>query len=307
MIINHDIRHIRAFLTLARTANFTRAAAELNVSQPALTVQIRQLEESLGVRLFDRNKRQVVPTRAGRELAAPLQRVLSELERVMDAAHDLASLRRGVVSVATLPSVAAGLLPVVLRAFRAQHPGIRVQVADVVAQRIVRLVRDEEADFGIGPRIRTDPDVEITDLLTDRMCVFCPDGHPLAERDAVTLAEAAAYPLVLTARDSSVRLLLERALEAEGLEPVPACEANYMSTAMGMVRAGLGISILPEAAADAASCAGVRAVALRGPELERKIGIIRRKGRSLSPAAERFVEAVQAVAAGPHPHFALST
>src|SRR5690242_21485013 len=106
------LRHIRAFLAVARLGSFTRAAAELNVSQPALTVQIRQLEESLGVRLFDRNKRQVVLTQAGRNLLAPLKRVFTDLEAVMDASHDLAGLRRGSVAVATLPSVAAGILPI---------------------------------------------------------------------------------------------------------------------------------------------------------------------------------------------------
>ncbi|ALG75252.1 LysR family transcriptional regulator [Azospirillum thiophilum] len=297
------VRHIKAFVAVARLGSFTRAAAEVNVSQPALTVQIRQLEESLGVRLFDRNKRQVVLTQAGRDLLPALQRVLSELEAVMDAGHDLAGLRRGSVSVATLPSVAAGLLPLAIRRFAADHPNIDVKVSDVVAERIIQLVKAEEVDFGIGSRVGPDRDVEVIDFLSDRMCAFFPVDHPLAGRRPLLLKEVAAFPLILTARGTSVRSLLERVLEKEGLEIGLACEANYMSTAVGMVRAGLGISVLPESAVDSANCDGIAVEPIRTPGLVRRIGFIRKANRSLSPAAERFTQLLTEVAGLNPPHF----
>ncbi|HYG86804.1 MAG TPA: LysR family transcriptional regulator [Azospirillum sp.] len=300
------VRHIKAFLAVARLGSFTRAAAEVNLSQPALTVQIRQLEESLGVRLFDRNKRQVVLTQAGRDLLAPLQRVLFDLEAVMNASHDLAGLRRGSVSVATLPSVAAGLLPIAIRRFTADHPNIDVNVSDVVAERIVQLVKAEEVDFGIGTRVGPDRDVEVVDFLSDRMCAFFPDDHPLAGRRPLLLKDVATFPLILTARGTSVRTLVERALEKEGLEIGLACEANYMSTAIGMVRAGLGVSVLPESAVDAASCEGIGVEPIRTPGLIRKIGFIHKTNRSLSPAAERFVQLLKEVAWEPLAHFSSS-
>ncbi|MFP5514950.1 MAG: LysR substrate-binding domain-containing protein [Alphaproteobacteria bacterium] len=298
------VRHIKAFVAVARLGSFTRAAAEVNVSQPALTVQIRQLETSLGVRLFDRNKRQVVLTQAGRDLLPALQRVLSELDAVMSASHDLAGLRRGSVSIATLPSVAAGLLPTAIRRFMTDHPNIDVKVQDVVAEQIVKLVKAEEVDFGIGTRVGADRDVEITDFLSDRMCAFLPQDHPLADRRPLLLKDVAAYPLILTARGTSVRTLVERALEKEGLEVSVTCEANYMSTAVGMVRAGLGVSVLPESAIEAASCEGMRIEPIRTPGLTRRIGLIRKSNRSLSPAAERFVHLLTELAWEPLAHFA---
>lgn len=297
------VRHIRAFLAVARLGGFTKAAAELGVSQPALTVQIRQLEDSLGVRVFDRNKRQVVLTRAGRDLLTPLQRVLTDLEAVMSASQDLAGLRRGSVAVATLPSVAAGPLPVAIRRFATEHPGIDVKVSDVVAERVVQLVKAEEVDFGIGTRVGPDRDVELADFLTDHMCAFFPDDHPLAGRGPLTLHGVAAYPLILTARDTSVRRLVERALEKEGLEFSLACEANYMSTAVGMVRAGLGVSILPQSAVAAASCEGLGVEPIRTPGLTRKISLIRKANRSLSPAAQRFIDVLVEATGEPLPHF----
>jgi LysR family transcriptional regulator, carnitine catabolism transcriptional activator len=292
------LRHIRGFLAVARLGSFTRAAAELHVSQPALTVQIRQLEESLGVALFDRNKRQVHLTPAGRSLLAPLERVLVDMEAAIGVGHDLAGLRRGTVAIATLPSVAAGLLPTALRRFAAAWPGITVQVHDVVAETVVRRVKAEAVDFGIGSRIRADREIEVADLLTDRMCAFVPDDHPLAATRSPSLREVAAYPLILTHRDSSVRHLVERALEREELAFTLACEANYMSTAVGMVRGGLGVSILPESAVEAASCAGIAVRPIRTAGLTRRIGILTRAGRSLSPAAAAFVAVLREVVGG---------
>src|SRR5262245_15825950 len=128
-----SIRHIQGFLAIARLGNFTRAATELHVSQPALTVQIRQLEDALRVRLFDRNKRHVALIKTGRTLLGPLSRVLAELEGVMNTSRDLAGLRRGSVAVAVLPSIAAGLLPVAIRRFKRDHPAITIEVRDAVA------------------------------------------------------------------------------------------------------------------------------------------------------------------------------
>lgn len=297
------VRHIKAFVAVARLGSFTKAAAEVNVSQPALTVQIRQLEESLGVRLFDRNKRHVVLTQAGRDLLPALQRVLAELDAVMSVSHDLAGLRRGSVSVATLPSVAAGLLPIAIRRFAADHPNIDVKVSDVVAERIIQLVKAEEVDFGIGSRVGPDRDVEVIDFLCDRMCAFFPADHPLNGRRPLLLKDIVAYPLILTARGTSVRSLVERALEKEGLEISLSCEANYMSTAVGMVRAGLGVSVLPESAVDATSCEGIVVEPIRAAGLVRRIGFIRKAGRSLSPAAERFAALLREVAGPTLAHF----
>ena len=290
-----ELRHIEAFLAVARCGNFTRAAAELHVSQPALTVQIRQLEAALGVRLFDRNNRTVGLTPPGRELVAPCERVLLDVRSIIEHAHDFATHRRGVVTVASLPSIAAELLPRAIAGLTTRHQGISVRVRDVVAARVLELVKSGEVDFGLGSCGRGDRELSEQPLLADRLAAFVPANHPLAGKRHVTLRDVATCPLILTGRDSSVRELVERALEGERLSIHVAQEATYMTTALGMVASGLGVAILPHAAA-ASAPTGIRRVSIRTPALTRRIGIITRSGRSLQPAALRLVEALQAAA-----------
>lgn len=288
-----EIRHIEAFLAIARCGTFTRAASELHVSQPALTVQIRQLEAALGIRLFDRNNRNVALTQIGRSLVAPFERVMHDIRAIVEGAHDAASHRGGIVTVACLPSIAAGLLPAAIVRLREQHQGIAVRVRDGVAARIVELVKSGEADFGISSCGQVDRELSEQPLFTDRMMAFVREDHRLAGQRSVALRILAEYPLILTGKDSSVRELLDRTLEKERLPIHISQEASYMTTALGMAAAGLGVAILPDAAIQVAP-ANVRRVAIRNPVLQRRIGIITRAGRSFSPAAERLAEIFKA-------------
>ncbi len=283
-------------MAAARTGNFTRAAMELHISQSAFTVQIRQLEDALGVTLFDRSKRRIALTSAARDVLVPLERLTIDAEAIVSRTRQLAGLRRGMVTVAVLPSVAAQVLPQAIRKFVQMHPGIVVQVSDVVAERLIEAVKKEEADFGIGSRVRVDREIRSTPLLVDRLCAFAPREHLIARRTSITLKELVALPLILTGKDSSVRELLERALRSERLSVTVAYETNTMSTAIGMVRAGLGIAVLPEFAANAEEGGSLRCLAIEKPALKRKIEIIERKDRTLSPAAAGMVEVLRGIA-----------
>ena len=289
-----DLRHFEAFLAVARHGHFTRAAAALHVSQPALTVQIRQLERGLGVRLFDRNNRRVALTAAGREFVAPVERLLLDHAAIVRQAGDLSAGLGGVVTVAALPSVAAGLLPSAIQRLTRQRDGIVVRVRDVITGRLIDLVRAGDVDFGIGSLTRPDPGIAVERLMTDRLCAFAPVTHPISAKRRVTLRELSGYPLILTGRDSSVRQLFERALERERLPAHIAQEATYMSTAIGMARAGLGVAVLPQSARPDRVGDDVRAIEIRQPVLTRDIGILWRMGRSLSPPARLLVGALRA-------------
>jgi LysR family transcriptional regulator, carnitine catabolism transcriptional activator len=288
-----ELRHIEAFLAVARLGHFTRAAAALHISQPALTVQIRQLEEALGIRLFDRNNRRVALTQAGRDLIAPLERVSLDIASIVRHARDLSAHRHGVVTVAALPSVAVGILPRAIRALAADHEGIVVRVRDAIAGRVLDLVKAGDVDFGIGCLVRPDPEVASDPIFTDRLCAFAPVDHPLARAPQLRFRDLGAYPLILTGQDTSSRQIVERALAEVRLPVQVAQEATYMTTAIGMAQAGLGIAILPESTLTPEAGTRLRAVAIREPVLTRQIGLLTRNGRSLSPAARRLVDVLR--------------
>jgi LysR family transcriptional regulator, carnitine catabolism transcriptional activator len=293
----HDVRHIKAFLAAARIGNFTRAAQELHLSQSAFTVQIRQLEDSLGITLFDRGKRGTTLTAAGRDVLIPLERILVDIESVVARTQKISSLRRGMVSIAVLPSVAVNFLPGIIRSFTDDHPGIDVQIHDVVAERLIEAVKKEMADFGIGSPMQTDRELVFTPLMADRLYAFVPADHALARQRSVTVRELAQLPLIVTGRDSSVRERFERALRRERLTAKIAYETNYISTAVSLAKAGLGVAILPESAAGDDSSV-LRSLPIGKPQLGRKIVLIQRKDRTLSPAASEMVSVIRKACEG---------
>ena len=291
------LRQLRALAAAVETGSFGRAAARLNLSQPALTVQIRGLEEALGVTLFDRSARGVRPTAAGQGLAQSFARVLAELDHVVAGAREQAARRSGSVHLAVLPSVAATLLPDALARLRRDHPGIRVLVHDAVARRVGERVKDGAAELGIGTLSSPDANLHATPLFEDDLVAVLPPGHPLARRAVLTPALLATVPLVLTDPDSSLRALAERAFAQAGLVLRPAYEATYMSTAVAMVRAGLGIGVLPATALDLKVAPVLQTRPIDAPAMRRRILLLRRAGSSLSPAAEALEEALQATVA----------
>ncbi len=286
----HDLRHIRAFLALARARSFTRAAAELHMSQPTLTVQIQQLEAAVGVKLFDRSKRHVALTPAGRDLMGPLERILLDVEAIATSAEELQEHRRGLVTVAALPSMSAVILPRAIGKLAETYPGIAVRVHDGVAATVAQLVKTGQVDFGISSLTAGDRELTSSTLLMDRLCAIVPDGHPLARKRSTSVHELARYPLVVMGKDSSSRQLLDQGFDREGLVFTAAYEVTYASSVSGMTQAGLGVGILPESFARTST---LRVLPIRDQTMRRRIAIVTRAGRALSPTAEKLRQLVE--------------
>lgn len=291
--MNFTLRQLRAFATLARTGSFTRAAGELHLSQPALTVQVRELETALGLKLVDRNTRRVRLTGIGRELLPVFERVLGDIRSVTENARELAAGDRGTVLVAALPSLCSRLIPQAMARLKRTHPRVAVKVQDTVALRILAAVRSEEADLGIASFGPLGSEFETMPLLEDRMVAVLPRGHVLANKASVTMREMAVHPLVLMDTQSSVRAVVEAALRGEPAASATAHEVTYMSTAVGFVQAGLGVAVLPASALELGVAKGIVTRPIRGPALRRPIVIARKAGRSLAPAARVFIEALR--------------
>lgn len=291
--MNISSRQIDAFLALAAQRSFTRAAAQCHLSQPAFSALIRALEDGLGLRLFDRSTRHVELTAEGENFLVAAQRIRSELDSALASMRDAATLRRGRVSLALLPSLAAGWLPGVLAQFRAEHPGVELDIADVLSEPCIERVASGQADFALAA-IRADtPELCAEPFCSDGFHLVCRTDHPLAERTfpvadgaraAAQLRELAEWPFIHLARHSSVRQYLEAAFHPQTMHTL--MEVEQLATVMGMVRAGLGISVVPTLTLFHFQHPGLITKPLHLPGLTRQIYLVRRRDRGLSVAAQ---------------------
>ena len=295
--MNFTLPELEAFFEVTRLGSFTRAARILNMSQPALTVRIRHLEQALGVRLLDRTTRSVTLTQTGKEFFPSVERVLREVAVVAESAKDVADRRRRLVTVAAIPSLAATLLPRIVAAFQAEHPAVIVRLRDGVGQRVLNLVKSGEADFGIGSPTRRDAGLRITPLAMDPLCAVFPAGHTLEQRSTIRLEDLLTVPLILMDPGYTVRTLIDIAFESISQPVTPVHEAAYVPTALGLVGAGLGVAVLACSAADRTGIetGGLATRVIDHPMLVRHIAVIESATRSLSPAATQFLNTVSEV------------
>jgi DNA-binding transcriptional LysR family regulator len=198
--------------------------------------------------------------------------------------------------MAVLPSIAAGLIPAAVQRFTKLHPGIVVQIRDVVTAKITEAVKAEEVDFGIGGRSATERELLGATLFTDRMGAFVSESHPLAKHPFVTLKQLSETSLILPRHDSSVREIVEAAFKRENYPFTYAYEANYMSTALGLVEIGAGVAVLPEIATGSECSSKIKCLPIRQPELSRKVEVLQRRDRTLSPAALKMLEIIREIA-----------
>jgi len=287
--LNLSTRQIKAFLALAEQKNFTRAAQQCHLSQSAFSSLIRALEDSIGVRLFDRDTRNVDLTVEGRLFMGGAARLMEDLQSALQNLGEHAARRRGRATVAALPSLAAGWMPAVLARFCESYPGIELNVADVLSDSCLEFVRSGRADFSLSAVRASAPELHTELFCEDEFHLVCRRDHPLASRRQITLADLAEEPFIHLARSSSVRQHIESAIHPARMNRV--MELEQLSTVAGMVRAGLGISVLPGLALFHFQAAPELVTkALYAPHLRRQIFVIVRNDRSLSIAAQTLLE-----------------
>ena len=280
---------------MAQAASFTRAATRLHLSQPALTVQIRRLEQTVGVRLLDRNSRNVALTPTGRELLPLLQKSLQDMEHVLSDARSLGDGASGTVRLACLPTFAASVLPELIQA--SEEPGAErpLFIRDVVADMVNMLVRTEEVDIGLTRRRSSDTDLEVLHAGVDRLVVVCPKEHAFARAGRTSSWKSLASRAAGTHRAGYERAgpWSTQRSQAARYTPDIACEPTYMMTAVAMVRGGLGVTILPGSAREVRAEPGLVVRPIAGRAFVRPITLIKKRGRTLPAVTEKFVAAMK--------------
>lgn len=288
--MNVTIRQIEAFLKVAEVGSFTRAAGRLHVAQPALSQHVRDLENELGIRLFDRTTRRVELTEGGREFRSTAAKIVEELELAARHAHELATRKRGKVAIATPPLLAGAILPWAIADFRAQFPGVQVNVVEARADEIVEQVRSGQVDCGLGTFRAGEHGITSALVTSDSLALFCLPSHPFAQKKHLNWRKLDGQPLVTLTRDSGIRLLVELGCETAQIGMAIAYEVSHVTTALSMVEAGLGVAVLPAYARVAARKGAITAIPLANPTITRDIVLITQAGRSLSPALSSFAQ-----------------
>ena len=292
------LRQLRAFMAVYELRKLGAAAEQLHVTQSAVSVLIRQLEEGLGARLFDRTTRSLQPTQAAEEAIVVATRILRDVDLLGEGMGEIAGVRRGRVSIAVTPTLAGILLPEAVRKFSMSHPDVRVLIDDCAPDQFMARVTGEHVDFGIGTPEGSAAGVDLQTLMRDPLSVVLPRDHAFAAKKSVRWADLAGEPVITVRPGYGIRPLIDRTAAQAGVKLQVTNDVTFLSTALWMTRSGLGVSIMPAAFAQAeqGSPAG-EALAVRplaAPRVTRDIMIVTRRGRSLPPACLRFVQVLRA-------------
>jgi LysR family cyn operon transcriptional activator len=282
------LRHIRYFIAVAQHRNFTRAAEALHVSQPTLSQQIRQLEDTLGVPLLDRSGREIQLTDAGATYMRYAQRALQDLDEGNRAIHDVQELNRGSLRLAMTPTFTAYLIGPLLKNYNARYPNIALNILEMPQERMEAMLNEDALDVGIAFDETHSPDIEAQMLFVEALAVVVGKSHPFAKkRAALTLQEFGRESLVLLNEEFATRHYIDRYCRQHGVVPHIAMEANSISAVIELVQRTALATLLPDAIArehDKLCLVGLE------PALpQRTAALLQRKGAYRSAATQAFI------------------
>ncbi|WDU63840.1 transcriptional regulator CynR [Pseudomonas poae] len=288
-------RHIHYFLAVAEHQGFTKAAAALHVSQPALSQQVRQLEESLGAALFDRSGRKTRLTDAGEVYLRYALRAAQELQEGRRAIHDVSDLSRGTLRVAVTPTFTTYLVGPLVEAFHRRYPNITLSVREVAQEPMEHQLLADELDVGIAFDQLHAQDIDADPLLVETLALVVGNQHPLAGEQAIGLDALSGESLILLSKEFATREQIDRYCNQHGIRPRVVMEANVIGALLEVVRRTALSTLLPAAIARAHP--ELVAIELGPQRLQRTAVLMQRKGVYQSAAARVFIEVAKDVAA----------
>jgi LysR family carnitine catabolism transcriptional activator len=286
------VKQIRAFLAVAQSLSFAVACERLHLSQSALSLTIKALEEGLGGRLFSRTTRNVALTPEGDALVPLARQLIADWDNAEDELRQRFTLQRGRVTIAAMPSFAGNLLPSILKKFRARYPNVNVTVNDVINEQVLEMVRDRHVELGVAFEPQQSSSLEFTPLYIDRFVAVVPSDSPLADCGETDWKSLLKLPFITLQRPSTVRVMLEEHLQARNMKLPVELESHQLATVGRMVASGLGVSAVPALCAGQMHELGARCITLRDPVM-RAIGVLTKPGHELSAAAQALFDILQ--------------
>lgn len=289
-----SIKQLRAFVAVANAQSFAEACSMVHLSQPALSIAIKNLEEAIGGALLVRTTRTLSLTPEGEVFLPTAQRLLTDWDAALEDIHNRFALRRGKVAIAAMPSFASNLLPKILLQFHRAFPDINVSVEDVVAEEVISKVRQGRVELGVSFDPGEEADLLFTPLFQDRFVALVSPEYPLVEQGPIRWEQLAQHNFIALQRPSSIRLMIDHTLTSVGAIANVNFESHQLATIGRMVAAGLGVSAVPSLCQSQMEEMGCVCLELIQPEVDRRVGILTRRRYPLSVAAQTLKESLEA-------------
>ena len=267
-----EVHQLRYFCAVARHGTFTRASEIEHVAQPSLSQQILKLEAELGARLFDRLPRSAKLTVFGKAFLPKAEKILRELDEAKSELVEMAGNEKGDVVVGIIPTIAAYLLPKLLRGFTARHPHITVKIIEEITPALLERLQDGTVDMAVAALPVPGAELVSEELFEERFYAVVPEKHRLASRNSISLAELNREPFLLLKEGHCFRDGLIAACHKSKMTPSVVFESGQFATILAMVSAGMGVSAVPAMAVQPHS--GCRFIPISGKHSCRKVGMI---------------------------------
>lgn len=298
--MNVSLKQLRAFTAIAHGNSFAEACEKLHISQPALSVSIRNMEESVGGALFKRTTRNVELTPEGRDFLPSALRLLSDWDRAFDDLQRAFTLRQGKLTVAVMPAFAMSQFPEIVAQFRESFPGINLKIEDIVMDDVIEAIAAGRVELGITFKSEQLDGVDFIPLFTDRFMAIFPKGHPLCNKRHICWRELGNDTFIGMNLGSWTRQATDSAFASVDVKPLALFEANQLATIGSMVSAGVGVSVVPALCKGYMQPLGVSFRPIDRPTVEREVGLLTHKRRALSVAAQEFASCLRGYNYGSH-------
>ena len=280
---------LQTFVVVARARSFSVAAAQLHVTQPTVTGRIHRLEASLGVRLLHRTTRKVESTEAGELMLREAVKALEGLAKLVDLFRHEARLARQRVVVAATPTIAALRLPPLIQAYTARYPDVEVELLDLQYTNALASISDGRADVAVLALDSDDARYRFQPLWKDDMVLVAPRSHALARRKNVRPEDLVDVPLIVVDQYQAVRARISAALEVRGLRMPQAKVVGNLNTVLGMLDAGMGVTLLPRSVSNRGNVAKHACIEIADIDMTRTFGIVTARDKHASAALQSFI------------------
>ncbi len=285
---NVSFRQLQIFVCIAQSHTFAQAAGKMCLSQPALSSAIKKMESQLGGSLFSRTTRKVELSPEGQQFLPVAVRLVGDWQDAFSDLHNLFSLGRGKLSIAAMPSFAAGLLPGILQQFKAEFPNIKLSVTDVVMESVIKDVQAGRVEIGFSFEHEKMDGLEFHPILTDNFIAVLPVNHPLSEHQVLSWSQIALYPFIAMNKGSAIRQWIDSFMEINHLSLNIVVEASQLATLGQFVKHDLGVSVVPALCQEQMLSKELLCLRIHQSGLSKRVGIIRQTNANLSSVATSF-------------------